>query len=177
MLEKILKKSAWTDINVSIIFMIFGIICIARPEVVMNAISLVLGLLFMLAGLFKLFEFFHNNKKDYYTLAIAIILIASGIIIMFCTNIIFSLFRIIIGLWIIYSGILNLRTTFIWKEYKSVAWIVTLILSIIIIISGLYILLNAGTVLKMLGWIVLSYGILDIIESAIFIKKIDTYLE
>lgn len=177
MLEKLLKKSAWADINISIIFMIFGIMCIARPDVIMNAISLILGLLFVLAGVFKLFEYFQNNKKDHYILAVSVVIIVIGIIIMFCTNIIFSLFRIIIGLWIVYSGIVNLKTTFIWKEYKSVAWIISLILSIIIIMSGLYVLLNEGTVLKLLGWISLSYGILDIVESAIFIKKIDSYLE
>ena len=96
---------------------------------------------------------------------------------MFCGDVIFSIFRILIAIWIIYSGIMNLQTAIVWKDYKSKLWIITLILSIVMVIAGIYMLVNQGAVLQMVGVIILAYGIVDVIENVIFIKKIDNYLD
>ena len=175
-MEKFLKKSSWTDIIISIIFILFGIMLISRPETIMSAISIILGLICIVMGMLKGIDYFASGKTDNYLLALAIIAIIVGIIIMFCADIIFSIFRIIIAIWIIYSGIMDLQTTIIWKDYKSRLWLLTLLLSIVMILSGLYILINNGAVLQVVGTIIVIYGIIDVIENAIFIKKIDNYL-
>ena len=72
---------------------------------------------------------------------------------------------------------MNLQTTIIWKDYKSRLWLLTLLLSIVMIIGGIYILINNGAMLQIIGGIIVAYGIIDIVESVIFIKKIDDYLE
>ena len=72
---------------------------------------------------------------------------------------------------------MNLQTAIVWKDYKSKLWIITLILSIVMVIAGIYMLVNQGAVLQMVGVIILAYGIVDVIENVIFIKKIDNYLD
>ena len=94
---------------------------------------------------------------------------------MFCSDIILSIFRILIAIWIIYSGIMNLQTSIVWKEFKSRLWLLSIILSIVTIIAGVYILINTGAILQTVGIIILCYGIINIIENVIFIKKIDNY--
>lgn len=96
---------------------------------------------------------------------------------MFCADIILSTFRILIAIWIIYSGIMNLQTTIIWKKYKSKLWLTTLILALFMIIAGIYILVNNGAILQTVGIIIATYGFIDIIENIIFIKKVDNYLD
>lgn len=176
-MEKFLKKSSWTDIIVSLLFVLFGIMLIARPESIMSMMSILLGAICIIMGVLKGIDYFASGKNDNYLLAIAIVAILTGIIIMFCADIILSVFRILIAIWIIYSGIMNLQTTIIWKNYKSKLWLLTLLLSIVMIIGGIYILVNNGAVLQVVGVIVVSYGIIDILESAIFIKKIEDYLD
>lgn len=39
MWKKFLKKSGWTDIVISLVFILLGIMLIARPEYVMSGIS------------------------------------------------------------------------------------------------------------------------------------------
>ena len=177
MLKSFLKKSGWTDIIVSLLFIIFGIMLIARPEAIMSVISILLGLIFLVMGVLKIIDYFANGKKDNYLISIAVVMILIGLIIMFCADIILSVFRILIGIWIIYSGIMNLQTAIVWKDYKSKLWIITLILSIVMVIAGIYMLVNQGAVLQMVGVIILAYGIVDVIENVIFIKKIDNYLD
>ena len=177
MWKKFLKKSGWTDIIVSLIFIIFGIMLISRPEEIVSVISILLGAIFVVMGILKIIDYYSNGKQDNYLVTIATVMILVGIVIMFCSNIILSVFRILIAIWIIYSGIMNLQTAIMWKDYKSKLWIITLILSILIVIAGIYMLVNQGAVLQMVGVIILAYGIVDIIENVIFIKKIDNYLD
>lgn len=177
MFEKFLKKSGWTDIVLSLIFILFGIMLIARPETIMSMVSILLGVICIIMGGLKLINYFSTKRKDKYLLAIAIIAMITGVIIMFCADIILSIFRIIIAIWIIYSGIINLQTSIVWKDYRSRLWLTTLILSIVMIIAGIFILVNNGAILQTIGIIIVSYGILDIIENIIFIKKIDNYLD
>ena len=96
---------------------------------------------------------------------------------MFCTDIILSIFRIIIGIWIIYSGIMNLRTVWIWKDLNSRLWLFSLVIAVIMIFAGVYILIYNGAILQTIGIIILGYGIMDIVQNIIFIKKVDDYLE
>ena len=177
MWKKFLKKSGWTDIIVSLIFIVFGIMLISRPEAIVSVISILLGAIFIVMGVLKIIDYYSNGKQDNYLIAIATVLILVGIIIMFCADVILSVFRILIGIWIIYSGIMNLQTAIIWKDYKSRLWFVTLLLAIVTIIVGIYILINTGAILKTIGFAILIYGLVDIVESFIFIKKVDNYLD
>lgn len=177
MLEKFLKKSGWTDIIVSLLFILFGIMLIARPESIMSIVSIILGSICIIIGILKGIDYFSTDKTDNYLLAITVIFIIIGIVIMFCADIILSVFRILIAIWIIYSGIINLQTIIIWKDYKSRVWLVTLLLAIAMIGAGIYVLVNSGAMLQIVGMIIVSYGIIDIIENIIFIKKIDNYLD
>ena len=119
MLEKFLKKSSWTDIVASAIFIILGIMLITNPGTIMSVISIVLGGMCIVIGVLRAIDYYSNNKQDNYLLAIAIVAIIAGIIIMFCAGLIASAFRIIIGIWIIYSGIMNFQTTIVWKDSKG----------------------------------------------------------
>ena len=177
MWKKFLKKSGWTDISVSLIFIVFGIMLISRPEAIVSVISILLGAIFIVMGVLKIIDYYSNGKQDNYLIAIATVLILVGIIIMFCADIILSVFRILIAVWIIYSGIMNLQTAIVWKDYKSRLWLVTLLLAIVTIVVGVYILINTGAILQTIGVAILIYGLVDIIESFIFIKKVDNYLD
>ena len=78
-------------------------------------------------GVLKFIDYVSGGRQDNYLLAMAIVLVIAGIVIMICAESIISIFRVIIGLWIIYSGIMNLQTTIVWKDYKSRIWLTTLL--------------------------------------------------
>lgn len=175
MLEKFLKKSSWTDIVVSLIFILFGAMLVMNPEMVQAMIAILLGAIFIAMGIFRLINYFASGKLDNYSLATGIVAMIVGIVIMFCSGVILSVFRIIIAIWIIYSGIINLQTTIIWKDFKSRLWLLTLILSILMIIAGIFILANNGAILQTIGVMIIVYAVINIIENIIFMKKIENY--
>ena len=177
MLEKILKRASWSDVAISAVFIIVGILLATNPGIVTTMLSVILGGIFVALGVFKIIEYVSKGKQDNYLLGIGAVAILAGIIIMFATGIILSLFRIIIGVWMLYTGIMNMQTVIVWKDYQSRLWLTTLIGSVLTIIAGIFIIVNSGAIIQTIGWIIIFYGVIDIIERLIFIKNVDNYLQ
>ena len=72
---------------------------------------------------------------------------------------------------------MNLRTVWIWKDLNSRLWLFSLVIAVIMIFAGVYILIYNGAILQTIGIIIVGYGIMDIVQNIIFIKKVDDYLE
>lgn len=177
MVEKFLKRSSWTDIVISIIFVLFGTLLIAKPDETVGAISMILGILFIAMGVLKLIEYYTSDTKEDWLLTVALIAVILGVIILFASDAILSLFRVIVGIWIIAVGIMDLQTTLVWKEVKSPYWTIAVALSILMMLAGIIILINQNMVIKTMGIIVVVYGILDIVDRIIFMNKINDYMK
>lgn len=175
MFEKLLKRSSWADIVISTIFVLFGALLIVKPNETVGAISIILGVVFIVMGVLKLIEYYTSETKEDVLLTIALITVILGVIILFASNSILSLFRIVLGIWIIIAGVMDLQTILVWKEVKSPYWTAALLFSLLMILGGIVVLINNNIVLTALGVIIVIYGILDIVDRAIFIKKITDY--
>lgn len=177
MLEKFLKRSSWIDVIISIIFVLFGALLIVKPNEILDAISMILGIIFISMGVLKLIEYYVSDTKEDYLLTMALLTVIFGTIILFASDGILSLFRIIIGAWIIFAGVMDFQTTLQWKEFKSPFWIVAVLFSILMMFSGIVILINKNIILTTLGVIIVVYGVLDVIDRVIFMRKISDYIK
>ena len=177
MVEKFLKRSSWTYIVISIIFVLFGALLIAKPEETVGAISIILGILFIAMGVLKLVEYYTADTKEDWLLTVALISVVLGIVILFASDAILSVFRVIVGIWIIATGIMDLQTTLVWKEVKSPYWTTAVLLSMLMMLAGIIILVNQNILFTTMGIIIVIYGILDIIDRFIFMKKISNYMK
>ena len=95
MFEKFLKRTSWTDIIISIIFVIFGILLIVKPEETYGAISIIFGVVVIAMGILKLVEYYTSETKEDYLLTMALIAVIFGVIIIFAADSILSFFRVI----------------------------------------------------------------------------------
>ena len=175
-LEKVLKKTGVTSLVTSIIFAILGAILIANPEGTIKFIAIILGVMFELVGLYKIINYFQNKGKyDFYNYDIAygVIAIVLGIVTICYSTQIGAIFRIIIGMWIVYSAILRINLSIKLKAIASNVWIYSLIIALIMAACGIFIICNSGAVIVTLGVTVVIYSVLDIIESIIFMRNIN----
>ncbi len=178
-MKSFLKKSGWVDILVSIVFAIIGIFMITKTDLAIKIISYALGGIFIAIGVIKGLDYFlSKGKYDFYNndLIFGIIAIIIGLVTIFCSDLIESMFRIMIALWIIYSGLIRLSLSLKLHSAQINVWNASLILSIIMIIGGIYILFQNGALILTIGIIMLVYSIIDLIESVIFIKYVDKLL-
>lgn len=173
MIAKVLKRSSWIDMMISIIFILLGALLIKKPEETLSAISTILGIIFISMGVLKLIEYYIENRKDDYLLIIALVSVIFGTIVMFASDAILSFFRVILGIWIIITGIMDFQITMQWKEFKSPYCLVSILFSILIMFAGIVILINKNIVLTTIGVIIVIYGILDVIDRIIFMNQIN----
>ncbi len=175
MFEKFFKRSSWVDIAISVIFVLFGTLLIVKPDETVGAISIILGIVFIAMGVLKLVEYYTSDAKEDWLLTIALITVILGVIILFASDAILSLFRVIVGIWIIATGIMDFQTTLVWKEVKSPYWTAAVLFSILMMFAGIVILINQNILITTMGIIIVAYSVLDIIDRIIFMKKINDY--
>lgn len=174
-LEKILKKSGWTSLFTSLLFAIIGIVLMVNPEGTIKLVSSILGILFILIGVYKILTYFIAKGKYElynYDIAYGVIAIIIGIVTIVYSRQIVSMFRIVIGIWILYSSVMRLTFSVKLKKLDSYAWIGGITIAILMLICGLFIIFNEGAILVTIGTAILIYSILDMIESGIFIRNV-----
>lgn len=163
-MEKDKKDSL--SIIAAVLFLMLGIILILYPDSVVNFLAIVLGIILLLLGASKLIIYLKNKKIEDNTnnLIIAIVLMIVGIITMFLSNVIAFAVRLIIGGWLLYSGVVKLVVSLKAKEANIKTWYIPLISSIVMLVCGLYTIIVAN-MLNMAGGIVLVvYSVAEIIQ-------------
>lgn len=173
-LQNLLKKSGYINIIESLIFIVIGIVLMWKPEETLAFISYILGGIFCIVGILKIVNYVHAKGKNdlfNYDLVYGIMAIVIGIITIAYSGTILNIFRIIIGVWIIYSALVRGSSAMKLKNPKSKVWIYTLALAIAMLICGIYVIVNSGAILFTIGIAILIYAIIDLTENIIFLRN------
>ena len=176
-MEQFFKKIGWTSIITSLAFTVLGIIIVYNPNTTFQIISYVLGAILIAYGVLKVIEYF-KVKGSYdlynYELVYGIIACLLGIVVIVCSGMIEAILRILIGIWIVYSGAMRLGLAMKLQKLDAdnKIWVPVLLIALAMLICGLYIIAVPGTVMMTIGIIMVIYGIMDIIEEIIFMKNV-----
>ena len=159
----------------SIIFIILGLILLLFTRLQLDVIGYIAAILLIINGVlnvtddykqFKVFYFFDGFTSGLLSIIFGIIIIANP------SNV-GLIMPIMIGLWFIISSTFKLRMALALKDSSKTNWILPYILSILTIIMGLCLIFNPGfTIVKIIGFITILYGICDIIDVIIFKKNL-----
>ena len=176
-MENFIKKIGWTSILTSIIFAILGLIIYYNPNTTFQIITYIIGAIFIIMGIPRIVTYF-KAKVDFeaynYDLVYGIIAILLGIVVIVCSNFIEAFLRIAIGVWILYSGAIRIGAAIRLQNLNAskYAWITVLVLAIIMIIFGLYIVAVPGSVISIIGILMIIYSVMDILEEIIFMQNV-----
>ena len=161
--NNIIIKKDKSSIYMSILLLIVGIFLFANPTEMVKFITYIIGLLFVVFGSIKLYNYYKFKEtisNIQFTLGITSIII--GIIIMFCNGIIEFVIRLAMGGYILANGLNKLIVSLNSKDYND-KWIALLSIAIILIIGGLYIILKSNIILSTIGLVLIIYSTIDII--------------
>lgn len=170
-MRNLFKKAGYLSILSSILFLILGILLINNPEQIVQVVSFIIGGILLIMGIFRIISYF--TSKDAYVFYDFNLIYGSlcailGILVIIGGDVIASFFGIIIGIWIILSGISRINLSFKIKDAGVNYWFLSLLISILILIAGIYIIFVPGTILVTLGFILIIYSVMDIIENIIY---------
>lgn len=162
----------------SILFIILGLFLIISPNIILNTINIIFSIFFMLAGIIEISNFF--TLKDFgfkYTHLIAGIgCILLSIVCINMSQILETVLRIVIAIWMLYTGIKRLNfSILLFKTNLYGQFFVLLLSTILMFVLGIYILITPNFLTVTLGVIILVYSVVDLIDSILFMinyKKI-----
>lgn len=174
------KKVSVASILTSIAIGILGLIILFNPNETIALLSLILGIIIMIIGIGKIISYIILRKESNfsnYDLIYGIIAIVISIIMLANANAFATIVRVIIGIWIAYTGIMKLIYALNLKSLSSSSWIAVMIMAIITIIAGVYIAIDSSILIMVFGVILIAYTVIDIIEQIIFMINVNKFID
>lgn len=177
---KDVKKSAWSAVIESLALIILGILFIVLQGTIIKVLAYIVGVLFIVKGAFQIINYFvENGQEDFFNngLLAGVVSILIGIAALAIGEDIASIFRVIIGIIIIYEALVRVNTSIKLSHAGIPSWKYILLLAILILMLGIFITFNVGAVVVLVGWIMIGAGIIGIIGDIIFIQYVNTIVE
>ena len=170
----IIKKQTINNLIISVVFLLLGLMLAFKPDFTVGVIIFVIGGIIIAFGVLKILNHV-NSKKDTgvmdFNLFAGIMGVVLGIAIIVFGKTVIALFRIIIGIWIIYNAALKIELTSLLKKSNSKAWAYVCVIAVIMLLCGIYITFNANAIISTIGIVMVAYSVMDLVENIIALKN------
>lgn len=182
-IEKIgsnIKKSAWSAIIESFALVVLGTLLIIWPEIMIKIVAYLVGAFFIVKGGFQIINYFvEKGQKDYFNngLLAGVVSVLIGIATLIIGEDIAGIFRVIIGIVIIYESLVRINTATKLASAGINDWKYLTVLSLIMLVLGIFVTFNTGAVVALIGGMMVVTGIIGIIGDAMFIKHVNIVIE
>ena len=172
-LKKLLKRFEYGNIVYDIVFIVVGLVMIIKNQEFTNIIARILGIITVYDGILRIASYY--KLKDLglnaysYNLSFGIISTLIGLFIIIFSDIFVNFFRVILGIYIIYNALMSMSFALDLRKFAKKGYLIELILSIILGIIGIFVIINPGSIIKVIGYLVFVYAIVSLIQSITYI--------
>lgn len=174
MKSKVIDYSENSSLISSILFLILGVVLFTNPGGIVKFISYILGGLLIIIGIINILSYRKTlknlNVSNQSTLISGIVLIVLGLVAIICSSVIETVIRLIIGAWVLYSGVMRLIGAFNYQQNKT-SFYVRLVIAGLLILVGLYIILKTNLFFSGIGLFIIIYSVLEIVGYIFYSKK------
>lgn len=174
-MKKVIITNDKSSIIGSILFLVIGILLFLYSSQMIEFMAYILGVVFAVIGGYRLISYYKSKESinvSSIDLTIGITLVVIGIIIIFCSSVIEFVIRLVMGGWILFSGVNKLIVS-LNNSIHDTKWKVLIGISILLILSGLYIILKSNLIISTFGLVVAIYSSIDIISYLLYSKNKD----
>lgn len=162
---ELFKKIKMYTLLVSLLYVVMGLIMLLNPGFVLDAVNYIVGILVLFYGVIYIAKFLGKNSFDTlskFGLLAGLLCITFGIYILLNPTILSSIIPFAAGMLLLVDGFAKLKDARAFKKSDYNRWWIGLIISILLIASGIYMILNAFNVSKL---IVRAIGLILIADA------------
>ena len=173
-----IKKAAWSSVIESLAILILGILFIAWPDMMVKIISYIVGVFFIVKGTYQIINYFvEKGQNDFFNngLLMGVVSALIGVAALVMGEDIANIFRIVVGIFIIYESLVRINTAIKLSAAGVGIWKYILLLSTIILVLGIFVTFNDVTMV--IGWMMIVSGIIGIIGDTLFIQQVNNVVE
>lgn len=175
-----IKKSAWSAIIESLALIILGILFIALQDTMVQILAYIVGAFFIIKGGFQIINYFmEKGQNDFFNngLLSGVVSVLIGIAALVIGEDIAHIFRIIIGIIIIYESLVRINTATKLSTAGIPAWKYIMLLALLMLVLGIFITFFEGAVVVLVGWTMIVTGIIGIIGDIMFIQHVNAVID
>ncbi len=175
---KDVKKSAWSAVIESLAILILGILFIAWPDTMVKVVAYIVGTFFIVKGIFEVINYFvEKGQNDFFNngLLIGVISVLIGITAFVMGEDIANIFRIVVGIFLIYESLVRVNTAIKLSTVGVPIWKYVLLLAIVILVLGIFVTFN--DVATVIGWMMVAAGIVGILGDVLFIGQVNNLVD
>ncbi len=150
----------------AILFFILGAIMFTNPDTMVIVISRILGGILILFGLYSCIKNYilvrQNTQVSAIPMVAGISCMAIGSVFFFAAGFVEAMVRFVIGGWILLSGIMRFTSAMQIDKKNNPKFFSLLIISLLLILAGLYTILEANLAFQTIGIVLMIYAGLEI---------------
>lgn len=177
------KKSEKKMMLTSLVTLILGIILAIDPEGSLKMLTAVIGILFMIAGGFSVFNFFRKDKADRFSnssLVVGILMLSGGLYLALNTESLVSFITIVIGISLFIKSLFKIQFALIDKKFSD-KWKYNLIVGLLTMTLAILLISNpfgsTATFLRIIGIVLVAVSVVEIISTYSVYKSLKDYKE
>lgn len=173
-----IKKSAWSGALESLAIIVLGVLFIAWPETMVKLVSYIVGAIFIVKGGFQIINYFmEKGQNDFFNndLLVGVISILIGVTALVLGKDIANIFRIVVGIWLIYESLVRINTAVKLSSAGIPIWKYILLIALAVLVLGIFVTFN--DISTIIGWMMIAAGVIGIIGDVLFIQHIDNLVE
>ncbi|MBR3115798.1 DUF308 domain-containing protein [Candidatus Saccharibacteria bacterium] len=175
-----IKRSAWSAVIESLALIVLGVLFIVLQDTMIRVLAYIIGTFFIIKGGFQIINYFiEKGQSDFFNngLLSGVVSVLIGLAALFVGEDIANVFRIIIGVIIIYEALVRINTASKLATVKIDSWKYILIIALIMLVIGVFITFNTGAVVTLIGWMMILTGVIGIVGDAMFIQHVNSLVE
>ena len=165
---ELLKKIRMYTLLVSLLYVIMGIIMLLNPGFVLDAVNYIVGILILLYGVIYIIRFLGKNAFNTlskFSLLAGLLCITFGVYILLNPTLLSSIIPFAAGMLLLVDGLGKFKDSMAFKKANYNRWWLGLVISILFIGFGIYMILNAFNVSKLIVRIIGAVLIADAISD------------
>lgn len=175
-----LKKTKLNFVLMAIIYILFGLMFLIRPDITNKIIVIILGLIITLYGIFKIVAHIRSDisqRFQGFNLGIGITTLLIGLFFLIKPETIVSMFGAILGIFLFIHGAINFQHAFNLKDIEYEKWWLSAIFGLIAICFGFYGILNPGAISPAFSIIIGLGLIISGISDIFMLYKISSFFK
>lgn len=175
-----IKKLAWSAVMESLALIILGVLFIVLQDTIVKILAYLIGVFFLVKGGFQIISYYmEKGQNDLLNngLLSGVISVLIGVALLLVGEDIANVFRVVIGVIIIYESLVRINTASKLSVAKINAWKYILVVALIMLVIGIFVTFNSGAVITLVGWMMIAAGIIGVVGDTMFIQYVNKVIE
>ena len=175
-----IKKAAWSAVIESLALIILGILFVIWPETMIHILAYLVGAFFIVKGGFQVINYFmEKGQTDFFNngLLSGVVSVLIGIAALVIGDDIANIFRVVVGIIIIYESLVRINTAMKLATAGISTWKYILVVALIMMVLGIFVTFNTGAVVALVGGLMIATGIIGIVGDVMFIQHVNAIVD